>query len=212
MRLSMRENSWQNLAARPLRAQITRGWCSWAQQHTKNTYRLVQKGVITFHSYICNNYISLLFFVSTYVNQSFPVQPAACHKSANSSETFLTNKPNTRPVECPSSLPLSGSSADSTVWDPEGDTSRSEQLTSSPASMPTNRLTDWLRGRLDDWLPFTGGSRTESHSPNQPADSLPGWRDGWMTSLMALPCLLSWCFTCRLCFCLNNWMKDWPTE
>lgn len=114
-------------------------------------------------------------------------------KSANSSEKILTIYSNQHPAERVSALPLSGSSADSTVWDPEGDTSRPEQLTSSPASTPTGwltgGLTEWLGGRLDDWetdLHSAGGSRNwKSHSPHRPADSLPGCRDGWMTSLTA---------------------------
>lgn len=122
-------------------------------------------------------------FVSTFVNQYLPGQPAACHQSASSSKTFLINEPTTRPAKCPSSLPLSGSSADSTVWDPEGDTSRPEQLTSSPASTPTNRLTnwltDWLRGRLDDWLPFSWRQQNRKPLPS-PISWLAAWLEGWM--------------------------------
>ncbi len=77
-------------------------------------------------------------------------------------------------------LPLSRSSADSTVWDPEGDTSRPEQLTSSPASTSTDWLTrDWVGGWITGCLnTIQPEARTESHSPHRPADC--AWLRGRM--------------------------------
>ena len=191
MRLSMRENSWPAYipAARLLRALITQRWCSWAQHHT-NSYQLVEKGcdhipqqeiqLSHFPSKKWNKTNNLLCVFALHIYQlspSLPVQPAARHmcvrKSANSSEMILTIYSNQHPAERVSALPFSGSSADSTAWDPEGDTSRPEQLTSSPASTPTGwltgGLTEWLGGRLDDWetdYHSAGGSRTEKATPH----------------------------------------------
>lgn len=96
---------------------------------------------------------------------------------------YFSSETNTHPVEGPSSLPPSGSSADSTVWDPEGDTCRPEQLTSSPASTPADRPTDWLSdglsGRLDGRLPFSW--RQQDRKPLPPLTS---WRTAWLKRWM----------------------------
>lgn len=221
MRRSMRENSWQDLAARPLRAQTTWGWCSWAQQHTSNTYRLVQQGVITFHGYRCNNYISLLkvfvvlfFFFCLYICK--PVSPSSACSLSQVSKLWNALDKRAKHTSCWVSELLTSQwllSWFNTVrsWGRYKPSRAADQQPCIYAHQPTEWLSDWGGGWMTDYH-SAGGSRTESHSPHRPADSLPGWRDGWMTSLMALPCLLSWCFTCWLCFCLNNWMKDWPTD
>lgn len=145
-------------------------------------------------------------FVSTFANQYLPGQPAACHQSAGSSKAFLINEPTTRPAKCPSSLPLSGSSADSTVWDPEGDTSRPEQLTSSPASTPTNRLTNWLTDWGGGWMTdyHSAGGRRIKAPPltDQLTRCLAGGMDGWLVYWLCLAACLG--ASLADCFCLTN--------
>lgn len=139
-----------------LRALLTQRWCSWAQ-HRTNSYQLVEKGC----DHIPQQEIQQSMCLhSTSINcphlSKFSLQHVThLRKSANSFEKILTIYSNQHPAERVSALPLSGSSADSTAWDPEGDTSRPEQLTSSPASTPTSwlteGLTEWLGRRLNDW-------------------------------------------------------------
>lgn len=175
------------------------GWCSRLQQHT-NSYQLVEKGVIAFRSHACTDRVSLqktmfscLAFMSNAEDKSPSCSSSPCRlsrgpKSRLTAPTYTEATIQTNTFSC---LPLCDSSADSMVrsWGGYMVSRAADQQPRIYTHWLTACLTEWVAGSLDDWMTdykSAGGSRVERHSPLQPADLLPGWRDGWMTRLMGV--------------------------
>lgn len=161
MRLSMRGNSCQDFAARPLRAPITRGWCRW--RHA-NSYRLVQKGAIAFHSHRCKDHISLLKLLVVCGWGFFCLYSTLALK-----QTHILLR-----VRAPY-LPVAPQLIQQCEILREIRAVRSSWPVALHLRPPTDRPTDWVTDWGGGWM--AGGSGTESHSPHRPADALKRWMD-----------------------------------
>lgn len=172
-------------------------WQSWTKECDPVPQRLMQ------HSHYPVNYVCCLYICNSLIPHS-PHSLSGC-------VLFWANYSQTCPVESPSSLPVSGSSAGFSSVRSWGRFQVSRAADQQPfiyTDLQADRLSlNWAdECRRGGWRDYhsSGGSGAGSHSPHRPADSLNGCRGRWVTSLRALPCWPSRCFT--------GWLSSWPTN